>query len=154
MMTRRSRSLACAWATLFAMVFSALSPVLAAAVLADRPAALAQMLGIPGRGAEAVELSQADCHYEAPPGHTQHASDSHGAPHSPGDAPAHEAHGIYCSFCLNASSTLAVPGAPALALAAALAAAAVALEPPPLEVVPSRPHFRSRAPPAGVSASH
>src|SRR5688500_7795181 len=40
-----------AWLALFAMLFSAVSPALAAAFLGDRPAALGQMLGIPAPSA-------------------------------------------------------------------------------------------------------
>ena len=134
--------LASAWIALLAVVYAALSPVFAAAVLAERPAALARMLGLPH------EAAIANAHDEHA-GHGTHAghADQHPAPAQSEDDAAHYAHGIYCSFCLNGGSTaalLAPPPTHALAVIVSIAA----IEPKPRPAAAAiHPYFRSRAPP-------
>jgi hypothetical protein len=136
---RRPRLLASAWIALLAVVYAALSPLLAAAVLAERPAALARMLGLP----HDVVVANAD---EEHAGHGAHLAHQP-APAQPDDDAAHYAHGIYCSFCLNAGSTAALL-APPLAhdVAAFVSTASIAPRPRPAAAA-VHPYFRSRAPP-------
>jgi hypothetical protein len=131
------------WLSVFATLFSAVSPALAAAVLADRPAALGQMLGLPAPAA--VEAHHGAEHA----GHHGEADEPHGAAPAPSDdGTAHFAHGIYCSFCLNATSTVAIATSPpALVLHSVRS-----FTPAPKRVCPAaaafHPFFRSRAPPS------
>src|SRR5688500_12787403 len=96
----RLRSLLPAWIALVAVLFSAVSPAIAAALLTDRPAALGRMLGLPAPAPECDEHAQ----------HTNAGHEGHLAGDSPHEGAAHDAHGIYCSLCLNSSSTLTLPG--------------------------------------------
>ncbi|MGZ5231211.1 MAG: DUF2946 family protein, partial [Burkholderiales bacterium] len=95
-MQSATRSRHIAWATLVAMLFSAMSPGIAATLLSDQSAALSQLLGIPPSS-----------HEPALESHSAHAA-HHGARSAPKshDRPAHKSHDIYCSFCLNATSTV------------------------------------------------
>jgi hypothetical protein len=131
-----------AWMSVFVTLFSAVSPALAAAVLADRPAALGQMLGLPAPAA-------AEAHHGA--GHAGHHGDpdEHGAAPAPSDDDtAHRAHGIYCSFCLNATSTVAIGAAPPAVLLHSVPSFTPAAERECPAAAASHPFFRSRAPPA------
>jgi hypothetical protein len=84
-----------AWLALVALVFSAISPALAAALFAERPEISARILGI---AVTAPATDTADCHDDAegtPQRHEQHDD--------------HASHGTFCSWCLVASSLLALP---------------------------------------------
>jgi hypothetical protein len=146
-MTRsRARYRFPAWLALLATLFSAVSPAIAASVLTDRPAALARMLGLPGSAAAPAEET---CDEHTGAGHAQEvAGTAHHGDAPASDGKAHGEHGIYCSFCLTASSTAAVmPVPPALVLANS---AEVRLAVPPALLSPAahRFVFHSRAPPA------
>jgi hypothetical protein len=143
MTRKRARFVSYAWAALAAVVFSALSPALAAAMLHDRPAALGQMLGIPEPAPE-PQTSHDVVEHAAHHGHAMHDGAATPPEH---DGSARHAHGIYCSFCLNASSTAAVLAVPVLPVFAKLGSIAIAAEPLALATAPSYPWFRSRAPP-------
>jgi hypothetical protein len=132
---RRARVLATAWIALLAVVYAALSPALAAAVLADRPAALARMLGLPHQAAIA------DAHEE----HEGHGA--HQLPTPSEDDAAHYAHGIYCSFCLNAGSTAALLAPPVAHAVAAVVSIAAVSPRPQAAAAAVHPSVRSRAPP-------
>jgi hypothetical protein len=130
-----------AWLALLAMLFSAASPTLAAAVLEHEPAALGQMLGLPAAPAAAADESDAAEHAHH---HAAHTSDGSDDGH---DAPAHAKHGIYCSFCLNPSSVATIAAAPAVVCVLSLSfdlAAPSASSPHVPSVIT---HYRSRAPP-------
>ena len=101
-----SRSIA--WLALLATLFSAASPTFAAAIFAHEPAALRQMLGLPSTPVAA-------CRGRATVRNTPiitpaYANDGSSGDH---DGPGHATHGIYCSFCLNASSVATIAAAPA-----------------------------------------
>jgi hypothetical protein len=102
---RRSKRIA--WISLLATLFGAVSPAFAAFILAERPAALRQMLGLPG--VEQVAFEADDCsehiHHHAA---IESKNDS-GADH---DGSRHASHGIYCSFCLNPGSVAGIAPAP------------------------------------------
>jgi hypothetical protein len=132
-----------AWLSVFVTLFSAVSPGLAAVVLADRPAALGVMLGLPAQ--------------PRAPEHLHHSVDR-AAPHGdwgehdenlppPDDGAAHDAHGIYCSFCLSASSTVALGILPPALAALSLESSALVIERARPPAVAFHPFFRSRAPP-------
>jgi hypothetical protein len=132
-----SRSRLIAWVALLATLFSAVSPAFAAALLSDQPAALAQMLGIPPAPQIPAEGD-----------HSAHAMHHHyGADSKANDGAPHKNHGIYCSLCLNASSTVAVAGLPAPIVIATLASNVSAAESQHGFITAFRPLFRSRAPP-------
>ena len=131
-----------AWITLLAMLFSAASPALAAGLFSDQPAIAGQILGIP---AAAAQLSHDDdCASD-----TGHHGDAGGSGSTHDDAQ-HKAHGIYCSFCLNAGSTVTLPGTvPALGIATlAFAVSESQLQRTFRAFVAA---YRSRAPPLIVS---
>jgi hypothetical protein len=123
------------------MVYAALSPTLAAAVLGDRPAALARMLGLPQQAATASTHHEHAGHG----GHEGHATHAP-APQPDGDAE-HAAHGIFCSFCLNAGSTVALLAPPLAHDVVALVASASIAHEPQRAAASFYPYFRSRAPP-------
>jgi hypothetical protein len=131
-----------AWLSVFVTLFSAVSPALAAAVLADRPAALGQMLGLPAP-------ADAEAHHGAGhAGHHGYADEHHGAAPAPSDdGTAHRAHGIYCSFCLNAASTVAIGAAPPAPVLHSVRSFAPAPERECPAAAAFHPFFRSRAPP-------
>jgi hypothetical protein len=132
-----------AWLSVFATLFSAVSPGLAAAVLADRPAALGQMLGLPAQ-------PRADEHLHHSVDHAAHhgeAGEHDANPPTPDDGAAHDAHGIYCSFCLSASSTVALGILPPALAVLSLESSALVIERPRPAAVAFHPFFRSRAPP-------
>jgi hypothetical protein len=141
-----------AWLALLATLFSAVSPAIAAAVLTERPAALARMLGIPATAAAPAEET-CDEHSGGHHAQQESAGTAHHDAAPAGDGKAHRDHGIYCSFCLTASSTAAVlPVPPALVLAATGECELIALQP----LAFPRPHrvvFRSRAPPGASPVS-
>jgi Protein of unknown function (DUF2946) len=132
-----------AWIAAAALLFSALSPAMASVLFRDRPDILVRILGVPAQhAAEHGDTCQQDASL------TAHDSNS-SMPGSPADdASGHAAHGIYCSFCLAASATVTVPGAPQTVVVIAPAVVdllpAGRLEPPPARL-PST--HRSRAPP-------
>lgn len=132
---------------MLAVVYAALSPTLAAAVLSDRPEALARMLGLPHQPAAASEHDEHAMH-GMHAGHAAHQP----APAQPDDDARHYAHGIYCSFCLNAGSTVALL-APALLhdLVATVSTETIAFSPRPAAAA-VYPYFRSRAPPRALLA--
>jgi len=132
-----------AWITLLAMLFSAVSPALAAGVFSNQPAIAGQILGIP---AAPVQLAHEDeCANE-----TGHHGDTGGSAPTHDSVP-HQGHGIYCSFCLSASSTLTLPGAPT---ALNIATLSFDVSPPQLQRAFAAAFvavYRSRAPPLIVS---
>ena len=142
-----------AWIALFATLFSAASPTLAAAVLSHESAALARMLGIPA--AAAADREAGDHAHVTHDGHDtpapHHSHDGHhGTAHDDSDdgsSQSHAAHGIHCSLCLNPSSIATI--APA-----SVSIPALSLEyhvPSPTLSAPRyaafHPLYRSRAPP-------
>ncbi len=141
---RRSRTLAGAWIALVAVVYAALSPTLAAGMLSDRPAALARMLGLPHPPAAASEHDEHAMHAA----HAAHRS----APAQPDGDAQHFAHGIYCSFCLNAGSTVALVAKPLVHDVAAIAASQTVAPSPRPAAAAVHPYFRSRAPPRAPNA--
>jgi hypothetical protein len=130
-----NRSRFVAWLALCATLFSAVSPALAAAFVAERPAALAQMLGLPAAAADPDQHA-----------HAMHAGHQH-HPMSPAPNQPHDKHGIYCSFCLNASSTVAIAAIAPVVIVTLLAALASPPEHDDGYFSIFRPQFRSRAPP-------
>ena len=143
MTRKRARFVSYAWVAIAASVWSALSPAFAAAMLRDSPAALGQMLGIPETASQ-LEATHDVAEHSAHHGHAAHD----GAPAPPeDDGSAQHSHGIYCSFCLNPSSTAAVLAVPALLALATFGPIVPALEPPSRDVAAAYPWFRSRAPP-------
>ena|SRR5689334_2207392 len=128
---------------LFAMLFSALSPALAAALFHDRPEILRHMLALPAP--VSVEAQDDGCPHEAAQG-THHAPSNSDTPSGE-----HAKHGIYCSFCLAAGSVVAVPVAsatPLLWVAADTVAITSGQVQPPLAIL--LPAFFSRGPPVAI----
>jgi hypothetical protein len=116
-----SRSRLVAWIALAAMLFSAVSPALAAALFAERPDVLRRILALPPAAAAVFEvhLPQDDCHE---PGTQDRELDAHSGHHGAAGGASHEgdehaAHGVFCSFCLTPGATLSLPGAQAAAWA-------------------------------------
>jgi hypothetical protein len=137
MMRTLIRSRLIARIALAAILFSTVSPALAATLLADRPAALARLLGIPAKPQSQPLADQASHAH-----HTHHGSDS-----KSGSGDPHSDHGVFCSFCLNATSTLALTDSPV-----ADSALPAATQDRPFERAESfrqiaEPVYRSRAPP-------
>jgi hypothetical protein len=130
-----------AWLSVLVTLFSAVSPALAAAVLADRPAALGQMLGLPASAAAD------EPHGVEHTGHHGHAEEHGAAPAPPDDGTDHRAHGIYCSFCLNATSTVAIATSPPALVLHRVASSTPAAERECPAAAAFHPFFRSRAPP-------
>ena len=130
-----------AWIALFATLFSAASPTLAAALLSHEPTALARILGLPD--APAAD-DAADHAHHAHEGHHETASQESS---NGGSTQSHPAHGIYCSLCLNPSSIATI--APASVAIAVLHleyhVASQAL--PAARDAAFHPLYRSRAPP-------
>jgi hypothetical protein len=126
-----------AWVTLVATLFSAISPGLAATLLTHNPAALSQILGIPAAPQAAVARQDGEHHPAIQ--HRGHSQPQHNAPR--------HAHDIYCSFCLNATSTLALSACPATLVFLTLAYEVLALEQPQTFTTAFHPLYRSRAPP-------
>jgi hypothetical protein len=136
----RNHSRLIAWATLAAMLFSAVSPGLAATLLSGRAEVFTQMLGIPAAPPEHPDLASEHHHgHEAAPD-----PDSGSSPH---DGTPHQTHGIYCSFCLNASATVALWSPPAAISVLTLAFHAEAVESDHAFTTAFLAHYRSRAPP-------
>ena len=127
-----------AWLTLVAMLFSAISPGLAASLLAHNPAALSQILGLTASPQAAFEHD--DGHHDA-------AVQHRGSHSQPADSAPRHAHDIYCSFCLNATSSVALAACPGTVAFLTLANEAIAVEPPQTFTTAFRPLYRSRAPP-------
>jgi hypothetical protein len=114
-----------------ALLFSALSPALASVLFSHRADILARVLGVSAQHAAADPAGGSDdaCPHEAA------ATAHHGATNPPADdASEHAAHGIFCSFCLAASSLVSVPAAPSFHAApsggAAVFIPAGAVQPP------------------------
>jgi len=86
---------------LFAMLFSALSPAMAAAIFSDRPEILRHMLALPAPAPVAADARDDGCPHEAAQSthHGQSGTDTRG-----GDE--HAVHGVFCSLCLTASSVV------------------------------------------------
>jgi len=107
---------------LFAMLFSAVSPAMAAVLFADRPEILSHMLALPAPAPVVADAHDDGCPHEAAQSahHGQSNRDS-------SDSTEHAAHGIFCSLCLTASSVVtllsgaAAPGAVPVANSDALA---------------------------------
>ena len=102
-----TRKINLAAATLAFMLFSALSPVMAAALFVGDAQVLGRMLNVPAEPAVTVNAEHA--------GHQNHHA-SHGASHEHHPAAAQEGkssecadHGVFCSFCLSASGTTTLP---------------------------------------------
>jgi hypothetical protein len=136
----RLRSIA--WLALLATLFSAASPTLAAVLLADKPVALGQMLGLRPAAAAKADAAQ---------DHGAHAE--HGATHSEstGDAGhdgSHQSHSVFCSLCLNPSSLATVAPLPPSLWILGLEFDLASPEPQPTPSASSHPPYRSRAPPA------
>jgi len=129
-----------AWLSLLATLYSAASPTLVAIFLGNTPAALGQMLGIPAASADSPAAD--DCHSEHDAGPKNDASAS-GTPQ-----PAHQAHGIYCSLCLNPSSIATIAVAPVSVWVLALAFDVARPESAAGLFSSFFPLYRSRAPPA------
>jgi hypothetical protein len=107
------RRIACV--ALAAMLFSAVSPAIAAALFSGRAEMLGRMLALPPAVAATLDarLPQDDCHQPemaARDGdaHSGHHGSSGGGGH---DDSGHAAHGVFCSFCLAASSAITLPSA-------------------------------------------
>jgi hypothetical protein len=91
-----------------ALLFSALSPAMASVLFSHRADIMVRVLGVPAHHAAA---DTASAHDEGCP-HEAAATAHHGATNpQTDDASEHAAHGMYCSFCLAASSLVSVPGA-------------------------------------------
>jgi hypothetical protein len=105
------------------MLFSTVSPAIAAALFRDRADILGRMLAVPAAAAHGVPqgagpFDDDGCPHEfagdagrKPPSHTAHHGNSG---HDSHDDSEHAAHGAFCSFCLTAGSTVTLP-APATA---------------------------------------
>ena len=139
------------------MLFSAVSPALAAAFLSASPAALGSMLGLPER-ATAAHVHDAALPDECSAHHHGHGvASGHPADHalgSPvdersGENPGggHNAHGIYCVLCLAPSSVAALTAATLALEPQKTAQAAPAHAPERSVAFTFHPPFRSRAPP-------
>lgn len=138
-----------AWMAAALLLFSALSPSMAAALFSERPDVMARVLGVPAPHAVAAAApDHADgCEHESPAAVTASHHGEGGVP--PGDAPAHAAHGTYCSFCLAASAGVTLPGVPAAMVALVMGMADAV----PLQfdhAPPQRPpsNQQARAPPS------
>jgi hypothetical protein len=133
-----TRLRAIAWLALLATLFSAASPTLAAVLLADKPAALGQMLGLPSAATVAQDHS----------GHAEHdAAHSEDAASTEHDD-SHQAHGVYCSLCLNPSSLATVAPLPPSLWVLGLEFDLASPQPQQTRSASSHPLYRSRAPPA------
>jgi hypothetical protein len=135
----RLRSIA--WLALLATLFSAASPTLAAVLLAGKPAALGQMLGLPAASSESTGAGSHDAHAEHGIGHSEDAGDAH-------HDGSHQSHGIYCSLCLNPSSLATLAPLPPALWMLGLEFDIVRPEPYRAPSAPFSPLYRSRAPPA------
>jgi hypothetical protein len=82
----------------FALVYSALSPVLASLLPGDRARVSARLLGLQ---TDSVEWAAMICHEDGA------ATTAPGSPASPTDH--HGNGGVYCSFCLAAAQVTALP---------------------------------------------
>jgi hypothetical protein len=134
----RPRSIA--WLTLLAMLFSAASPALAAYILADRPAALGQMLGLPAAKSGAADSEDHRAHVEHGGGQSESAGDAH-------HDDSHQSHSLYCSLCLNPSSLASVAPLPPSLWLLGLEFDLAQPEPHPSPSGSFLPLYRSRAPP-------
>ncbi len=113
-----------AWIALFAMLFSAVSPAIAAALFRDRADILGRMLAIPavvehGPPPQAVLAEHDGCPHEsaADAGREQLSHSAHhgNTGHESHDGSEHAAHGTFCSFCLSPGSTVTLPASTAAA---------------------------------------
>ena len=154
-----SRTLS-AWIALAAMLFSAVSPALAAALFPHRPDILGRMLAIPAAPAtvehdaprEATAGGDDGCPHEAAggAGHEQasHPGNHGGSGHESHDETEHAAHGTYCSLCLTASSVVTLASSQAALPAIAPAGAAIAAAPERWPGDAASALHRARGPPA------
>jgi hypothetical protein len=121
-----------AWTALVAVLYSAVSPAIAAVLFADRPDLLGRMLRMPEAAQRAASPQQQDhgdherpylCHEDAGNGDSlaHPGGDTGSGSH---DDSGHAAHGILCSFCLTSSSVVTLPGAPASSFALTVEASA------------------------------
>jgi hypothetical protein len=129
-----------AWVALMATLFSAISPGVAATLLSGRAEALARMLGMPAEE-RSIATHVAHHHENAP-------VDNHGQKHDHEKSAPHDGHGIYCSFCLNASSTCAVHAGPAAIAFLKIEYRVQSADTRHTFVSAFRPLYRSRGPPA------
>jgi hypothetical protein len=108
-----------AWTALVAVLYSAVSPAIAAVLFADRPDVLGRMLRMPEAAQQAAFPQQQDhgdherpylCHEDAGNGDSlaHPRGDTGSGSH---DDSEHAAHGIFCSFCLTSSSVVTLPAA-------------------------------------------
>ena len=98
---------------LAAMLFSVATPTLAAALFAHRADVGARILGVPAAAAPAPSHDGAPHEHGVHSMHAGHSmpGDQHLAlPADEGAGGEHAAHGVYCSFCLTASSVVALTG--------------------------------------------
>lgn len=126
-----------------AMLFSALSPAMAGVLFSHRPDILARVLGAPTKPSPVTQTEI--CHQEPQDGNQanlHHQTDKNSD---------HDAHGIYCSFCLASSSVVTVPtmvSAPALTIIlAAVFLPAGRIQPPAAQLAATR---HPRDPPAAL----
>lgn len=98
------RKIRLASATLAFMLFSALSPAMAGALFAGDAQVLGRMLQVPAAPAAAANGE----HGEHKNHHAQHGA-SHEHPAAQGNTTECADHGVFCSFCLSASSTTTLP---------------------------------------------
>lgn len=107
------RSRLVAGIALFAVLFGAVSPAIAGVLFSGRADILGRLLAIPAASAKDSALDAAlhgdICHEAAPAAGGDARSGQHGAlGHESHDDSEHAAHGVFCSFCLTAGSTLAI----------------------------------------------
>jgi hypothetical protein len=148
--TRMIRLRSIAWLTLLATLFSAVSPALAALILADKPAALGQMLGLPGGTSSTSSVEDNRGRTEHGAAHSGLAADAHhdGAQsETAGDDGTHQSHGIYCSLCLNPSSLATVAPLPPSLWLLGLEPHLEQAHPQPTRSASFLPLYHSRAPP-------
>ena len=146
-----------AWIALAVMLFGAVSPALAAALFPHRPDILGRMLAIPAAATRGVPQEAAageddGCPHESTadvrPEESSHSAHHGGVSHESHDESQHAAHGIFCSFCLAASSTVALLSAEPAPLTIAVTSADVAGAPEQQLAQAAPALHRTRGPPA------
>jgi hypothetical protein len=128
------------WVTLLATLFSAASPALAAFILADRPAALGKMLGLPTAASGAADPEDSSAHAGHEGIHSENAGDAH-------HDDSHQSHSLYCSLCLNPSSIATLAPLPPSLWLLGLEFDLAQPAPHPTRSASFLPLYRSRAPP-------
>jgi len=92
-----------------ALLFSALSPAMAAMLFAQRPDILARVLRVPAHH----EAAAFDATHDDGCPHEPAAMPQHGDARSHADDTSeHATHGIFCSFCLAAATWMGMPSPP------------------------------------------